>query len=174
MKHLSSAEIESRLDEVLASPKDGGTLELIVRRPRTDEREELERGELDAELGLLGDSWAEQRRGAETQIAIMNSRMVSIIARDDARRSLAGDQLYVDLDLSEENLPHGTRLAVGGAILETTAKAHKGCRKFVDRFGLDAMIFVNSPTGKRHNLRGIYAKVVRSGPITRGDRIVKL
>ncbi len=174
MKHLTTAEIEAALDGVLDSPKDNGVLELIVRRPCEDAREELETGELDVEQGLVGDNWFGSNRSVDTQITIMSSRIAALIACDDSRRSLAGDQLYVDLDLSEENIPVGTRLEIGVVVLETTAKPHNGCKKFVGRFGLDAMLFVNSEVGKRHHLRGIYAKVVRSGTIRRGDAVKKL
>lgn len=174
MKHLTKAEIEERLAHVLESPRDQGTVELIVRRPATDLREELEVGEFDVEQGLVGDNWFRPGRSPESQITIMNSRIVRLLAQDDARRALAGDQLYVDLDLSDENLPPGTRLELGTAVLETTALPHNGCKKFVARFGLDAMRFVNSPIGKHHHLRGIYAKVVRSGTARRGDRILKV
>ncbi len=174
MKHLTTTEIEARMPEVLASPKDNGVLELIVRRPAEDLREELEIGELDIEQGLVGDDWFGSGNKGDSQITIMNSRIISILAQDDSRRALAGDQLYADLDLSDENLPVGTRIAVGGAVLETTALPHNGCKKFVQRYGLDAMLFVNSPLGKKHHLRGIYAKVVQSGTIRRGDRLKKL
>ncbi len=174
MKHLTKSEIEENLARVLESPRDEGTVELIVRRPKTNLREELEIGEFDIEKGLIGDNWFKPGRSPESQITIMNSRIVSLLARDDARRALAGDQLYVDLDLSDENLPCGTRLELGTAVLETTALPHNGCKKFVERFGLEAMKFVNSPVGKSHHLRGIYAKVVRSGTVRRGDMIRKL
>ncbi len=173
MKHLTKTEIEEKLPHVLQSPRDEGTVELIVRRPQTDLREELESGEFDVEKGLIDDNWFRPGRSPESQITIMNSRIVTLLAQDDSRRALAGDQLYVDLDLSDENLPPGTRLEVGTAILETTALPHNGCKKFVERFGLDAMRFVNSPIGKEHHLRGIYAKVVKSGVVRRGDKILK-
>lgn len=171
MNHLTTAEIEAALESVLASPKDVGVLELIVRRPRENEREELETGELDVEKGLVGDNWFGSGRAIDSQITMINSRLVGLIARDDSRRALAGDQLYVDLDLSEENITNGSRLEVGEAMLEVTEKPHNGCKKFVERFGLEAMLFVNSPIGRRHHLRGIYAKVIRSGFVRRGDKV---
>ncbi|MBK8150195.1 MAG: MOSC domain-containing protein [Acidobacteria bacterium] len=171
MNHLTTAEIEAALESVLASPKDVGVLELIVRRPRENEREELETVELDVEKGLVGDNWFGSGRAIDSQITMMNSRLVGLIARDDSRRALAGDQLYVDLDLSEENITNGSRLEVGEAMLQVTEKPHNGCKKFVERFGFEAMLFVNSPIGKRHHLRGIYAKVIRSGFVRRGDKV---
>lgn len=173
MNHLTTPEIEARMDEVLASPSDAGTVELIVRRPKTDLREELDTGELDIEKGLVGDRWRVSD-GEGSQLTLMNSRFASMIARDDSRRALAGDQLFVDFDLSEANVPPGTRLAVGGAMLEVTSVPHNGCKKFVQRFGLDAMKFANSEFGKRHHLRGIYARVVVAGTVRRGDEIRKL
>jgi hypothetical protein len=173
MNHLTTLEIEARMDDVLASPSEVGTVELIVRRPDEDLREELEIGELDVERGLVGDCWRPSD-GEGCQITLMNSRFAAMIAQDDSRRALAGDQLFVDLDLSEPNVPAGTRLAVGDAMLEVTSEPHNGCRKFVERFGRDAMVFANSEIGKRHHLRGIYARVVVSGKVRRGDEVRKL
>lgn len=174
MKHLTTAEIEAKMPYVTASPKDKGVLELIVRRPCEDEREVLDVGELDVEKGLVGDVWLNDDGNYETQIAIMNARIAEILAQDKNRRQLAGDQLFIDMDLTDENLPHGTRLEIGSAILEVTSEPHNGCKKFVERFGLDAMLFVNSPVGKKYHLRGIYAKVVRSGTIRQGATVCKI
>ena len=167
-------EIEAELAQVIESPKDNGVLNLIVRRPNEDEREVLETGELDIEKGLVGDNWLTDDGNFETQIAIMNSRIVDLIAQDENRWQLAGDQLFIDLDLTDENLPHGSKLQIGAAILEITPQPHNGCKKFVERFGLDAMKFVNSPIGKQFHLRGIYAKVIQSGTIQQGDFVKKI
>ena len=176
-KHLTREELEDGLAEIRRSPKEDGSLELIVRRPEVDEREELETAALSVEFGLVGDNW--KTRGSsrttdgfghpEMQLNIMNSRAAALVARNRSRWKLAGDQLYLDMDLSSENLPPGTRLAIGSAIIEVTAIPHTGCRKFVSRFGLDAMKFVNSPEGRALNLRGINAKVVKEGKIALGD-----
>ncbi|HVE57955.1 MAG TPA: MOSC domain-containing protein [Pyrinomonadaceae bacterium] len=175
MKHLTTAEIENGLAEVLESPKDNGTLELIVCRPQENERKVLETGELDTENGLVGDCWRTYNDGEiEAQITIINSRIIDLLAQEKERRKLAGDQLFIDLNLTDENLPAGTRLTIGSAILEVTSQPHNGCKKFVERFGLEAMKFVNSPVGKKFHLRGIYAKVVQSGTIRQGDTVKKI
>lgn len=173
-------ELEAGLEDIRQSPKDQGVLELIVRRPGTDGREVLEEGELDLAEGLVGDDWI--RRGStrtpdgsshpDMQLTIMNSRAIDLITYDKSRWALAGDQLYIDLDLSSENLPPETRLALGSAVIKVTAQPHTGCKKFSSRFGLDALKFVNSPEGKQLNLRGIYARVVQPGLIRVGDRVV--
>lgn len=174
IKHLTQQEIEAKLSFIIESPKDDGVLELICRRPKANEREELKTGELDVEKGLVGDDWITRDGNHETQITIMNSRIAEILAQDKARRNLAGDQLFIDLDLTDENIPVGTKLQIGSAILETTSVPHNGCKKFVERFGLDAMKFVNSPVGKKYHLRGIYAKIIQSGTIRQGDSVQKI
>lgn len=171
---MTTEEIEMNLGKVLESPNDDGVLELIVRRPQENEREVLDTGELDIEKGLVGDGWLADDGNSETQIAIINSRIIDLLAQTPERWKLAGDQLYIDLNLTDENLPAGTRLAIGSAIIEVTAHPHNGCKKFVERFGLDAMKFVNSTVGKQYHLRGIYARVVRSGTIRRGDAVKKI
>jgi hypothetical protein len=182
VKRLSKAELERGLDRILASPKDRGPLELIVRRPAVDERESLDSGRLDVDQGLVGDNWLSRGSrhmpgGAadpDMQLNIMNSRVVALVARDPDRRELAGDQLYLDMDLSYDNLPPGTKLSIGDAVIEVTEPPHTGCRKFAERFGKDAMVFVNSGQGKELNFRGINARVVQSGDIKVGDTAAKL
>jgi hypothetical protein len=180
--HLTTADLESALDHLRAAPTDGGRVELVVRRPRTGEREVLGVGILDITEGLVGDNWS--TRGSrrtpdgsahpEMQLNVINARLSSLVAVDPDRRALAGDQLHVDLDLSEENLPSGTRLALGTAVIEVTAQPHTGCAQFVERFGRDAMQFVNSPVGRQLRLRGLNAKVVVAGAVRPGDEIRKV
>ena len=177
MKHLTTAELEAGLDAIRQSPKDEGVLEMIVRRPRVDEREVLDNGELDLQQGLAGDSWTMRRSSRtadgsphpDSQLNIMNSRVIALVAGDKDRWQLAGDQLFLDLDLSADNLPAGTQLALGSAVIEVTPPPHLGCHKFVARFGLDAMKFVNSALGRQLHLRGINAKVVTAGTVRVGD-----
>lgn len=180
--HLTLSELEAGLDEIRNSPREEGILKLIVRRPGVGEREVLQEAELDGEQGLVGDNWS--TRGSsrtpdgashpDMQINIMNSRAIALIAQNSDRWHLAGDQLFVDLDLSAENLPPGTRLALGSAVLEVTSQPHTGCKKFVERFGADALKFVNSSLGRQLNLRGINAKVVQPGGIRVRDLVRKI
>jgi hypothetical protein len=175
--HLTAAELEAGLDHIRHSPKDNGVLDLIVRRPTVNEREVLEEGELDLLQGLIGDTWNRRRSKStpdgspniEMQITVINSRAAALVAREKDRWPLAGDQLYLDLDLSAENLPAGTQLALGSAVIEVTAPPHLGCQKFVARFGAEAMKFVNSPLGREMRLRGIHARIVQAGQIRTGD-----
>lgn len=175
--HLRTDEIIAGLTRVDASPRDNGTLEMIVRRPAVGEREVIETGELDPAVGLIGDTWRRRmRKGAvdlDTQLTLMNSRFIDLIAQNKSRWALAGDQLFVDLNLSRANLPPGTRLDIGAAILEVTAEPHTGCAKFVSRFGRDAMTLVNSALGEDRQLRGIYAKVAQGGVVRVGDVVSK-
>ena len=181
--HLTAAQLDAGLDEIRRSPTDAGEVKLIVRRPGVNQRETLEEAQLDIVEGLAGDTWRfrvssrmpdKKSPHPDKQINIMNARAIALIARDPARWALAGDQLYVDLDLSQANLPPGTRLGIGTAVIEVTALPHTGCAKFVERFGLDAMTFVNSPVGRELCLRGINARVVQSGSIRRGDIASKI
>ena len=178
MTNLTTKELETGLDEVRRSPKDDGVLEMIVRRPEVDSREVLEEAELSPEVGLVGDSWSSRATARwtphpNTQLAIMNARAAALVAQDKDRWALAGDQLYIDLDLSGENLPPGTRLSLGSAVIEVTDEPHTGCSKFVARFGKDAMQFFNSPVGRELNLRGIYARVAQPGTIHAGDIVTR-
>jgi hypothetical protein len=182
IRHLTPAELEAGLDEIRRSPQDAGTLELIVRRPAVDRREVLEEAALDREHGLRGDTW--NVRGSrrttdgsshpDMQLNVMNARAAALVAQTRDRWPLAGDQLYLDLDLSGRNLPPGTRLELGTAVIEVTEIPHTGCAKFVSRFGLDAMKFVNSPIGRELNLRGICCRVATPGVVRVGDRVTKL
>ena len=181
MAHRTTEELEAALDELRAAPADQGRVELVVRRPATGEREVLTEGTLDPVEGLVGDNWSV--RGSRMtsdgsahpgmQLNVINVRVSTLVAVDPERRVLAGDQLHVDLDLSEANLPAGTRLALGSAVIEVTPEPHRGCAKFVERFGRDAMRFVNSPIGRELRLRGLNARVVQPGTVRAGDEIRK-
>jgi len=177
-------ELAAHLDHLRAAPSDFGVLTLLVRRPAEREREVLSEGVLDPELGLLGDNWLERAtarstaegRHLDAQLNVMPSRMVELLADEDVDRAEAGDQLYLDLDVSVENLPVGTRLAIGeeGAAIQVTRKPHAGCGKFVARFGREASDFVNSSVGKELRLRGFCARVTSRGVVRPGDVVRRL
>jgi MOSC domain-containing protein YiiM len=155
---------------------------MIVRRPDVDQREVLPQAELSLEEGMVGDNWRARSSHStpdgsadpNTQLTLMNSRVIQALAQEQAFWPLAGDQLFVDLDLSDENLTAGQRIAIGEAILEITAKPHTGCAKFSDRFGSDAIHFVNSPEGRRKRRRGVNARVVQAGVVRLGDVVRKV
>jgi MOSC domain-containing protein YiiM len=181
-EHRSADELTAALDEIRQSPAATGTVELIVRRPAEDEREVLDEAILDLEQGLVGDAWKargssrtpDRSANLDAQLTLMNARAAQAIAGSKERRPLAGDQLYVDLDLSIENLPAGTRLAVGDAVIEVTPEPHTGCAKFSARFGTDALKFVNKSPGRELRLRGVNTRVVTPGTVRAGDSISKL
>ena len=182
MRHQDAAELAAALDEIRLAPAAEGTVEMIVRRPAEDGREVLEGGHLTLEDGLVGDHW--RARGSRStpdgaadpdrQLTLMGARVIDLLAGGDrAAWPLAGDQLYVDLDLGVENLPPGTRLAIGDAVIEVTEPPHTGCAKFSARFGSEALRFVNSPEGRALRLRGMNARVVQPGLVRRGDAVGK-
>ncbi len=172
-------EVEAGMDAIRAAPRDEGVVELIVRRPAVDEREVVDEVALDLEDGVVGDNWSSRGRSGgrpanrDTQVTIMGARAVALAAGARERWPLAGDQLFVDLDLSTENLPPGTRLAIGTAVLEVTAEPHTGCKKFAQRFGLEALEAFNSDEGRALNLRGINTRVAEPGTVRVGDTVRK-
>ncbi|MGG5258979.1 hypothetical protein [Phycicoccus avicenniae] len=186
LRHRTLEELAAFLPELLAaSPRDVGSLELLVRRTAPGEREVLVEGVLDLDDGLVGDGWrargssrtADGSAHPDMQLNIMNARLVEFLAGDPDRRALAGDQLFLDLDLSHENLPVGTRLVIGdpaarGAVVEVTEVPHTGCAKFVERFGAEAMRFVNGEVGRPLRLRGLNARVVVAGTVRPGDPVL--
>ncbi|HVJ26241.1 MAG TPA: hypothetical protein VM493_01825 [Vicinamibacterales bacterium] len=182
MLHLPMDQIRSGLEGIRAAPRDAGRLEMIVRRPAVNARELLETASLDVVQGLVGDTWQDRASSRtpdgsphpDMQLTLIGVRTIGLLAGERERWPLAGDQLFVDLDLSATNLPAGTRLSVGTAVIEVTAQPHTGCGKFVERFGVDAMKFVNSPEGRALNLRGINAKVVEGGVVRVGDSVRKI
>ena len=173
------SDLVALLETIRAAPGDEGVVELIVRRPAVDGREVVDEAVLDPEEGLVGDNWSSRGRSGgrppprAATVTGLGSRAIALAAGDRDRWALAGDQLYVDLDLSGENLPPGTRLAFGSAVLEVTAEPHTGCKKFAQRFGLEILEVFNSPEGRALNLRGINARVVEPGFVRTGDAVRK-
>jgi hypothetical protein len=168
-------ELEADLDRIRSAPADAGTVELIVRRPAEEQRELLDAAELALDGGLIGDRWLDGDRDPEDQLTLMNARAAALVSgsSDHADWAQAGDQLYVDFDLSHANLQPGTLLEIGDAVVEVTEPPHLGCGKFARRFGVDALKFVNSDDGRALRLRGIHTRVVEPGTVRRGDRIAK-
>jgi len=174
--------LQNGFEHIKRSPTDQGNLELIVIRPEEDQRKELEEGMLDEKQGLIGDNWASRGSSKTTdgsahpgmQINIMNSRVIELITREKEDWKMAGDQLFVDFNLSKDNVPPGTQISLGGAVLEVTSVPHTGCKKFSQRFGVKALKFISTAEGKQWQLRGINARVVKSGKIKVGEIITKV
>jgi hypothetical protein len=179
MQHQREPSLDAYLEDVRGAPDDDGRLEFIVRRPAQDEREIVDEARLDLDLGLVGDRWAAQDARATpvylaAQLTLINIRVLAAIEPDRTRWPLAGDQLYVDLDLSLDNLPAGTRLAIGSAIIEVSETPHTGCAKFSARFGGDAQRWVNSEVGRTERMRGLNARIVEAGTVRAGDTVRKV
>ena len=182
LQHAELTRLEESLDHIRAAPADGGTVELIARRPAVDQRESVTEARLNIQDGLEGDTWLV--RGStrtpdggpnpEAQLTLMNARVAEAVAEDRERWPLAGDQLYVDLDISRANLPPGSRIQIGSAVIEFSEPPHTGCAKFSSRFGVDALKFVNSPLGRELRLRGANCRIVVAGTVRTGDVIRKL
>tara|TARA_B100001540_G_scaffold67359_1_gene60671 strand:+ start:6047 stop:6676 length:630 start_codon:yes stop_codon:yes gene_type:complete len=182
IRHLNTDELEAGLEKALTSPTDEGIINLIVCRPDVGQRKVLQSAEFSLEIGLVGDNWSKKPYSKspdggphpEMQVTMINSRVLDLItAGDSSRMAVPGDQLVVDFDLSRENIPPGTKLNIGSAIIEVTEAPHTGCAQFVGWFGDDAMRFVNSSRGRELCLRGINSKVVQPGVISQGDKITK-
>jgi hypothetical protein len=181
MEHRDLATLEAARDQILASPKDDGRVDLIVRRPAVDERETVTEATLDPAEGLVGDSWRARGSGStpdgsanpKAQLTLMNARVAALVAVTPDRIPLAGDQFFVDFDLTAANISPGTRLALGSAVIEVSDEPHMGCRKFFDRFGNDAHRFVNSKEDRELHFRGINAFVVTGGTVRTGDAVRK-
>jgi hypothetical protein len=174
------ARLEESLAYIQGAPADHGTVELIVRRPGVDEREVITEAWLDVGSGIEGDGWSARTPAGmtgpdpEAQLTVVNARAALAIAGGRERWPLAGDQLYVDLDISQTNLPAGTRVQIGTAVIEFSSKPHTGCKKYSARFGVDALAFVSTTVGRDLRLRGANCKVVVSGRVRAGDLIRKL
>ena len=171
---LTVEELEARWEQTEKSPQDMGTVEMIVRRPKPEQREELESATFTAEAGLAGDDWLRRSADPEAQITMMNSRLIHLLAGDKSRWAEAGDQLFVDLDISQDNLPPGTQLQIGEVVMEVSPLPHTGCTKFARRFGGAARKWIMSEVGEQERRRGVYTRVIQDGLIKLGDRIKKL
>jgi len=168
--------------ELEASPTDTGTVEMIVLRPETEKRETVDSVEVNTSVGVVGDNWLARGSSStpdgsahpEAQITLMNTNVVQLIAQDKSRWDLAGDQFFVDFDLSMENLPAGSQIQIGTVVLEISEKPHTGCAKFAKRYGAPARKFVMTDEGKIARLRGVNARVIQDGVVKQGDTIQKL
>jgi MOSC domain-containing protein YiiM len=177
MEHATLEALELALPTIRLAPATVGRVQLIVRRSAEGRREILDSGMLDVVDGLVGDSWGRNRDrrapDVDAQLTLMNVRVIAAVAADADHWPLAGDQLFVDFDLSQTNAAPGTTFAVGDALIQVSAAPHTGCSKFAARFGKAARTFVNSAVGRALNLRGINARVVRTGQVRQGDSITK-
>ena len=177
--HRTTAELEAFVDGILAAPKDSGPIEMIVRRPAENERQVLDSATLSTEHGLEGDDWVNRVDDngdphMAAQLTLMNARVADAVAVTRERWPLAGDQVFVDMDISVTNLPPGVRVRLGSAVIEISAIPHTGCSKFAGRFGNDALRFANVGPGRDNRFRGVNAFVVEGGSFAVGDEVTKL
>lgn len=177
--HRTTEELEALLDGILAAPKDAGPIEMIVRRPAEDQREIVDSAVLSTEQGLVGDRWAHNLNSDgepyyPAQLTLMNARVADAVAVTRERWPLAGDQIYVDMDISMENLPPGSQIRVGTAVVEISEVPHTGCSKFAGRFGKEALRFANVGVGRDNRFRGVNARILEDGSVNVGDKTTKL
>jgi MOSC domain-containing protein YiiM len=163
---LTAEDFEARWAAAEPAPRGNGTVRLICVRVEESVHETPEHVEVTVEDGVAGDRWATGRRDPDAQVTLMNVRVAELIG---GPLDLAGDNFQVDLDLSEDALPVGTRLRIGSALLEVSPAPHTGCKKFRARFGLDALIWVNDNRDRR--LRGMNCRVVETGTVAVGDSV---
>jgi hypothetical protein len=181
MTHKTATELETGMASVMDAPANEGQVRLVVRRPGKGEREILSEGEFDLERGLVGDDWI-NRPGLKSdvpspfaQVTVMNARYAELIAGDSPGQwALAGDQLYVDFDISKTNLPPGAQLRVGEIVLEIQPEPHTGCVQFSGRFGSDALRATNDERGRQLRLRGVNATIIEPGLVRPGDIVARL
>lgn len=181
-KHLTRAELMAGLPDILAAPKDNGMVEAITIRPLSETRQVVQSAQISLAGGVEGDHWAkgcwkstdDGQPHPDVQICIMNSRCIDLIAGGRDNWAPAGDNLFIDMDLTPDNLPPGSFIAIGTAVLEITTTPHNGCAKFIKRYGRDACVFVNTGEGDRYRLRGIYGRVVQDGRVSAGDVVSKV
>lgn len=172
--HRSRSDLLAGLSDLAGAPKDHGPIALLLRRPAPGEREELDAAEIDRCIGLVGDDWSRRPRpDPDAQLTLINTRAIDLLAASRERWKLSGDQIYVDLDLSEDGLPVGSQLIVGTALVEVTAVPHLGCAAFTNWFGPAATAVVNGTEGRRLRLRGVNTRVLRSGRVTLGDVVAR-
>jgi hypothetical protein len=173
-------ELTPFLDHIKAAPADSGVVRMLIRRPAPGQREILEEAQIDLDAGVIGDCWKDRGSSSTTdgssdpksQVTITSWRAMTVIASNKGDVALAGDQIYVDLDLSTANLPAGTRLFLGSAVVEVTEKPHTACFQYRAHFGADAVRFVNTGEGRRLRLRGICTTVIVPGTVRVGDRVL--
>ncbi len=177
-----SRDLDQHTAHVRAAPRDEATVALLVRRPSRDEREVVEAARLDIKEGMVGDDWLPRGNWSkpgtsadiEAQLTLMSTRVLAAIEPDPAGWPIAGDQIYVDMDLSEANLPPGTRLSIGDAEVVVTELPHTGCAKFAARFGHDALRWISTHEGRAMRMRGMYVRVTREGAVRTGDPVRRL
>jgi hypothetical protein len=175
-------DLDQHLHHIRSAPREPGRLELIVARPAEDDRVIMTEGTLDPATGLAGDRWIRHRSRSTpdgsadpaVQLTLISTRVLAAIEPDQARWPLAGDQLYVDFDLSVEHLPAGARVAIGEVEVEVSAQPHTGCSKFSARFGSDALRWINNPTGRELRMRGANCRIIRGGTVRVGDSVSKV
>lgn len=176
---LSRAEVEAGLAQVRAAPRERGAVALIVRRTGSGQREILGAAELRGDAGLVGDAWPARRSSRtadgsphpDMMLTVTSARAIALVAGHPDRWALAGDQLYLDYDLSADHTPPGTSLRVGGALIVVTDIPHRGCAKFAERYGREALAVFNTPEGRALHLRGVHARVLVSGVVRQGDLV---
>ncbi|MFT5632095.1 MAG: hypothetical protein ACI9HB_003282 [Gammaproteobacteria bacterium] len=180
--HVRLAECEDALSTILAAPKSGAIVEQLCLRPGFSERSFPELLELTVAGGIIGERWtkapwltlSDGTPDPRIQVSILSKRVMDLCWRDRENTHHPGDTMIVDMDLGVENLPNGTRLGIGSAVVEVSDKFNTACIKWQGRYGAESLRWLNLRKNRDYRLRGILCRIVQDGVVRLGDELARV